>query len=532
MTAQPGDSNREWADCITMPPLSQKSHFLKDFTALIAGCAFPLAFAPFQIVPVAFGSLAVLFWVWRNAGPGRASLRGFLFGLGQFAVGVYWIHVCLHDYAGSTDLAAFIITASAVIFLAGFPALAGLLAAMLVPNHAAKKLLLVYPGCWISSEWLRAWLEFPGFPWLQVGYSQADEIPGALAPVLGVYGVGFSVAFSAGALLYSLNPSCSARKPVLVCLGLLWTFMALIQHYPWTSPAGRILKVALLQGNIVQQLKWQPEAKRQALRWYIDNTRNHWDADLIVWPETAVPISHHKIEGLLDDLSGEAVHHGSDLLIGLPVYDPEKQRSYNGIVTLGSGPGRYLKRHLVPFGEYLPFQPVSGFVTQHMDFKMVGFSPGKKRQPPIKAAGIPLAPSICYEDVFGQEMLAAMPEALYLVNITNDAWFGHSIALDQNLQMARMRSLETGRYLVRAANTGLTAIVSPFGDIAKLARPFDATVLTGEINPMEGITPYMLVGDYMMLGFIVGSLLVVYIAGNHPQVSGAGHPVNPGQTVP
>jgi apolipoprotein N-acyltransferase len=489
--------------------LKQQTELLKDVAALVAGCAFPLAFAPFQIVPLAYASLAVLFWAWRSAGPGRAALRGFVFGLGQFGVGVYWIQICLSDYAGSTEFAAFLISASAVLFLAGFPALAGSVATLLGPSHARGKWMLVHPGCWTLSEWLRAWLEFPGFPWLQIGYSQVEAIPGALAPLLGVYGVGFFAAFSVGALMYSLQPSCTARKATLIGLGLLWGATALLHHHPWTSPAGRPLQVALLQGNIVQQLKWRPETKRQALRWYIESSRNHWGRDLIVWPETAVPISSHKIQGLLEDLSGEARQHGSDLVIGLPIRDLEKQRGYNGILSLGAGQGRYLKRHLVPFGEYLPFQPVSGFITRYMDFRMLGFIPGESRQPPIEAAGMRFAPSICYEDVFGQEMLAAMPDALYRVNITNDAWFGHSIALDQNLQMSRMRSLETGRYLVRAANTGLTAIVSPFGEIVKQAPAFEATVLTGEIQPMQGITPYMVVGDYPILIGLSVALLVV-----------------------
>lgn len=492
-----------------MSALVRNHPLLADFAAWAAGCAFPFAFAPFQIVPLAYGSLAVLFLSWKHAGPLRAGLRGFLFGLGQFAVGVHWIYGCLHDYAASTPLAAFIITACAVIFLAGFPALAGLIAALLTPAHPGSKWMLVYPACWILSEWLRAWLEFPGFPWLQVGYSQLDEIPGALAPLFGVYGVGFFVVFSVGALLYSLQPGCGSRKAVLISLCLIWLGTALFQRYPWTRPVGRALTVALLQGNVVQQLKWRPEVKRQALRWYIDQSRNHWGLDLIIWPETAVPISNHRLTGLLQDLESEAVRHGSDLLIGLPVYDHETKRSYNGILTLGTGQGRYLKRRLVPFGEYLPFQPVSEFITRYMDFKIVGFSPGDRRQRPIKAAGMPLAASICYEDVFGQEMLSSLPDALYLVNITNDAWFGRSVALDQNLQMARMRSLETGRYLVRAANTGLTAIVSPFGDVLKQASPFEAAVLTGEIRPMDGVTPYMVVGDYLILLGLSFALLVV-----------------------
>ena len=492
-----------------MPVSSRPIDFRKEMAALVAGLAFPLGFSPFEIIPFAYISLACLFSVWEDIRPGRAFLRGLLFGIGQFGVGVYWIHVCLRDYAGSTEVAAFLISAAAVIFLALFPALAGFFIAVLsVRKHRALRLMWICPACWVFLEWFRAWLEFPGFPWLQVGYSQSDAIPGALAPLFGVYGVGFFVAFTAGTLVYSLASCARARKKALIVLASCWLLTASLQDYPWTKPVGRPLSVALLQGNIAQQLKLQPETKKQTLHWYLDKSRSHWGANLIVWPETAVPISFHRLSGLLDDLGAEAVRHGSDLLIGLPVYDSETNRSFNSIVMLGAGEGRYLKRHLVPFGEYLPFQPFSNFVTQHMDFKLAGFSPGPTQQPSIRAAGVPLAPSICYEDVFGQEMLMSMPDAQFLVNITNDAWFGRSIALDQNLQIARLRAMESGRYLVRAANTGLTAIVSPSGDVVKIAPRLTATVLTGEIQPMDGSTPYMRGGDYLVIGFISIYLLL------------------------
>lgn len=502
-----------------MRALSHKVRLLKDLAALVAGVLIPFAFSPFQVAPLAFLSLAVLFFVWLDAGPVRSALRGFLFGLGQFAVGVHWIHVTLHDYAGSTDLAAFILAAFCVILLAGFPALAGLISALISPHSRAIRLLLVNPGAWVLCEWLRAWFEFPGFPWLQVGYSQLETIPGALAPILGVYGVGFFVAFSVGALLYGLKSIGSARRIVLLLLLTTWTIAAIFQQVQWTVPVGPPLKVSLLQGNIPQHVKWLPTAKKKTLRWYIDETRNHWNSDLIVWPETAVPVSYHKVQPLFDELGVEAVRHHSGLLVGVPVFDPQNRRTYNGVVTVGASQGRYLKRHLVPFGEYLPFQPVSGYIAQFMDFQKSNFSPGAPQQPPVKAAGLPVAISICYEDVFGQETLAAMPDALFLVNVTNDGWFGNSIALDQNLQMARMRSLETGRYMIRAANTGLTGIISPLGDIVKIARPFEATVLTGEIQPMRGITPYMLVGDFLVMVFVGVGLLIAWACQRHPPVA-------------
>lgn len=484
----------------------------KDLAALLAGAVFPFAFSPFQVTSVAFFSLTVLFFTWLDTGPGRAALRGFLFGLGQFSIGVYWIYVSLHDYADSTVLAGFILTATCVIILATFPALAGFVSAIICPRNTATRLLVVFPGAWILCEWFRAWLEFPGFPWLQIGYSQLELIPGALAPILGVYGVGFFVVLSAGAILYCLSSLNSARKYVLLVLLTLWCITAYFYQIEWTVPIGEPIKISLLQGNIPQKTKWLPETKKQTLRWYIDETRNHWNSDLIVWPETAVPVSYHKVQTLFNELAAEALRHETDLLIGVPFFDHETNRTYNGVVTVGAGQGRYFKRHLVPFGEYLPFQPLSGYIAQFMDFQQSNFSPGAMQQSAVTVANTHVALSICYEDVFGQESLSAMPEALFLVNTTNDGWFGNSIALDQNLQMARMRSLETGRFMIRAANTGLTAVISPLGDIVKIATPFEATVLTGEIQPMEGITPYMLVGDSFVLVFIGVGLLVVLLS--------------------
>ncbi|MGH8553138.1 MAG: apolipoprotein N-acyltransferase, partial [Methylococcales bacterium] len=433
----------------------------------------------------------LLFWGWYDAKPLRASLRGFLFGSAQFAFGLYWIYVCLHGYAGASTLSAFVFTAAAAIFLGLFLGVFSFLTAKIVIQSRATTFMLVYPSTWILSEWLRAWLEFPGCPWLQTGYSQIDSIPAGFGPVLGAYGVGFFTAFSTGAFLYCFEARGRARIAVPLLLTSLWALAALLQSISWTGPAGGTLKVALLQGNIAQKLKWLPETKQQTLRWYIDTSRAHWDADLIIWPETAVPISYHQVLGLFAELGEEAARHGSDLLIGLPIDELDLKRSFNAMIAIGNAQGRYLKRHLVPFGEYMPLEPFSGLLARYADFQLHVFSPGSDRQATMKAAGFPLAPSICYESMFGQEMLASMPDAAYLVNITNDGWFGHSIALDQNLQMARMRALETGRYMLRAGNTGLTAIISPRGHLVEVAPRFTATVLTGEFQPMRGVTPYM-----------------------------------------
>jgi apolipoprotein N-acyltransferase len=474
----------------------------KDLAALAAGALFPFSLAPFDYTSLALISLAVLFMAWEGAGLSRATLRGFLFGLGQFSVGLYWVYVTLYNYAATTSVEAFLITFAFICLLAGFPALAGLMGVFLRPAMPAIRLIVVYPALWIFTEWLRAWMEFPGCPWLQVGYSQLQSIPGAIAPVLGQYGVGLFAVMTVGTVIYSARSDCPHRKIALAGLSVAWCLTAFFQGHHWTEPVGQPVKVSLLQGNIPQELKWLSSTTRQTLRWYIDHTVDHWDSDLIVWPETAVPVHYHNLKSLFDELGEEAVQEKASVLIGVPIYDQETQKKFNGAVAIGLGQGRYLKRHLLPFGEYIPFPGVAGYVAQFMEITHSDFSPGDMHQSPVYVAGLPVGVSICYEDVFGQEILSALPDALFLVNLTNDGWFGHTIALDQNLQMARMRSLETGRYMIRATNTGLTAIISAGGEIVSMAPRLEAAVLTGTVQPMQGITPYALVGDSVVLVLI------------------------------
>jgi apolipoprotein N-acyltransferase len=278
-------------------------------------------------------------------------------------------------------------------------------------------------------------------------------------------------------------------------LGLV-AVSATLSHLNWTRPAGEPFKVALLQGNVPQDQKWQPEFQKATLKMYTEMTREHWDAKLVVWPETAVPAFYQQVkDGFLAGLEAEARSHGTDLLVGVPFYDATEDRYYNAVAALGKTPGFYFKRHLVPFGEYVPLRPLLGWVLDILQIPLADFASGNGGQAPLVAAGHPLAASICYEDIFGQESLAALPEAAFLVNVTNDAWFGDSMAPHQHAQMVRMRALETGRWMLRATNTGVTALIDPKGVITAKAPLFRKSVLTGEIVPMGGRTPYVVWGD-------------------------------------
>jgi apolipoprotein N-acyltransferase len=479
-----------------------------DGLALAAGAALALAFAPVGLGLVAPLALATLFVLWSGCGPGRAAWRGWLFGLGLFGAGASWVRESF-EFSEVPPAAAVALTALFVAYLAAYPALLGYAQA-----HGRRaigrgtRLLLALPAGWVLAEWLRGWL-LTGFPWLALGYSQIDTPLAGYAPVLGVYGVSAAVALTAGALVGLLAGPWRSR------LGYLGLALAIggagwaAGRAEWTSAAGEPRQVAVLQGNVAQQLKWRDEERAATLERYLALTRGHWDADLIVWPETAVPAFAHRVEGFLRALAREAAEHGSGVVLGIPYADPESGRYYNSVLALGDPPALYHKRHLVPFGEFVPLAALLGRVLDLLNAPMSDFSAGPRDQPPLEVAGLRLGVSICYEDAFGEEVIDPLPEATLLVNLSNDAWFGDSIAPHQHLEIARMRALETGRELVRATNTGISALIDWRGRVTARGPQFEVHVLRGTVRPRSGATPYVRVGNAPV---VVGALAALALA--------------------
>jgi apolipoprotein N-acyltransferase len=284
---------------------------------------------------------------------------------------------------------------------------------------------------------------------------------------------------------------------------------ALAGRVDWTAPAGPPFNASLLQGNVEQRLKWRAEELRPTLELYVTLTDEARGSRLIIWPETAVPALAHVVDDvLLKPLEEQARAGGRDLLIGIPI-EEDADRYYNAMLALGaSGRDAYYKRHLVPFGEFLPFKPVLGPVLDFLEIPMSDFSAGSPHEPPVLTlAGHPAGISICYEDAFAEEVAQALPAAAFLVNASNDAWFGDSLAPRQHLEIARMRAKETQRYLLRATNTGISAIITPSGGLGAQTRLFEKAVLTAEITPLAGATPYVRLGNAAPVGLAV--LLVV-----------------------
>jgi apolipoprotein N-acyltransferase len=474
-----------------------------------AGAAAVAGFAPFYAWPVPLASLAILFLAWaRSDSALQAAISGYAFGLGLNLAGVSWVFVSLHEFGHMPLVLAALATFLFCAVLAAFPAAAGWIAWRIRPAGLAGTLAAM-PAAFVLLEWVKGWL-FTGFPWLSIGYSQVPASPLAgFAPLLGAYGVSLAAAVAA-ALLASFVASGPASKNRVVLAGAFGGLLLageLLGLVAWTSPAGAPVPVALLQGNVPQHLKWRDDVRARTLADYRLQIVES-DARVIVLPETALPAFIDALPpGYLDSLREHARARGKDVFIGSieRVFTGERFTYYNSVVGIGiSGQQSYRKRHLVPFGEFIP--PGFGWILAVLEIPLTDFARGDAGQPPLAAGGTTWAVAICYEDIFGEEVIAALPRAGVLVNVSNDAWFGASLAADQHLQFSQMRALETGRWMVRATNTGVTAAIDERGNVVARLAPFTRGSLAAAPVPHAGATPFVRWANYPALALVVALL--------------------------
>ena len=470
-----------------------------DLAAFVAGLLLPLAFAPFNLFPLAVLAPALLFITWLDASPGRAALRGFLFGLAMFGLGVSWVYVSMHHFGNmAAPLAAFV-TLLFVTGLSIYPALLGWSQRRFFPNRGTLHFVLALPSLWVLFEWLRGWL-LTGFPWLDLGYSQVAALLAGYASWLGVYGVSFFCAVSAGLLAWGTQ---EPRKFVLIGVPLffaIWIGGWIAGRADWVHAAGHPLQVTLIQGNIPIADKWRPEKREAIVNRYLTLSMEAGKSDLIVWPESAVPVYLDEIDQkFFDNLRRINQQKPTDILFGVAEHDKKLRRYYNSVVSVGAQSGVYRKRHLVPFGEYPPLEPLFSWLMKNFQIPMSNFSSGARSQAPLIAAGQKIGVSVCYEDAFGNEIIDALPEATLLVNVSEDAWFGNSFAPHQRIQMARMRAMESGRPMLRAANTGPSVVLNHRGQTVAITPAFQVYSLTTFVQPMQGATPYVRFGNYPVI---------------------------------
>lgn len=496
-------------------PLARTPRWVNGLILLLAGALQTLTFSPWDWWWMGPLSTALIVFTALPLATRHLFLAGWLTGLGLFASGVTWIYISISEYGNtSTTIAITLMT----LFVAGLALVHGLsfwFWGKLAKDNPVRRLIL-FPAVWVLADWIRGWL-LTGFPWLYLGTAQVDGPLAGWAPITGVHGITLMVTAS-GACLYGLYWLIQNRKPaqaaILAACGLaVWLAGPALNRIPWTQVSDDSLSFAAMQGNIPQQIKWDPDFLRDQLVIYLGLTEDNWNRDIILWPETAIPITQDQAGPIIEHIHSK-LGENSTLISGIPWYTYSAAREdytfHNAIMAIGEqGEGVYHKQKLVPFGEYVPLEQWLRGIIGFFDLPMSSFSRGPAYQDPLVAGEARLTPAICYEVAYPDFVAMNARRGNMLVTISNDGWFGDSIGPHQHLQMARMRALETGRYMLRGTNNGVTAVIDEKGRIAGQIPQFERTVMEGKVRTASGNTPFMLAGSWPVLTLV--AILIVFV---------------------
>jgi len=496
--------------------------------AILAGCLLPFSLAPANIQIFAFISIAGLYLLLEasrsiiRARPGFAFLFGWLFGLGKYGVGASWVYVSIHVYGNASAWLAAMLVA---LFVMGMSLFEGLWSwcylRYLRPDSKQGFTPLIFAGSRLFLEWMLTWI-FSGFPWLFVGYSQLDAPLASLIPLAGILGAGFAFTFGCVYLVQCIVDKSAARlRLVFGVLALApWILALVLGGQSWVKQ-GKEYSVALVQGNVDQATKWQQDSVLPIIKNYQTLSAPYWDVDLMIWPEAAITVFHHQAGGLIEQLEKDLK---GTLVLGIPAIEPGRTGTpafQNTAIAIGAGEGKYVKRRLVPFGEYVPFESALRGLIRFFNLPMSRSAAGNEFQPYLRTPELNMAMAICYEIAYPELVRREGANADVLLTISNDTWFGDSIGPDQHLQIARARALELGRYLLRATNNGFTAVVNEKGKVEAILPQFEAGVLRSRFYASIGQTPYGHYGDTPLLVlvlFVLGTAVIFRFQSRHRSV--------------
>lgn len=478
--------------------------YLYPLLAVFSGIIGVFAYAPFNYSGLAFISIFLLLAVIKYAPSTKLALiSSFLWGMSYFSFGLNWINISLDQFGGLSTAAAY----SLVLVLAAYLSLFPLLFSWLIRKLAVQQ-AIIFAILWTFTEFLRGWL-FTGFPWLQFGYTQIDTLFAGIAPFFGVQGITFIIVWLS-ALGLNIIHSLSNKNDRRLLLATSQTFLAIIlvviSYYSnkitfiKQDPQQKPLTITLVQGNIEQQNKWNPDYIYQSLDIYQNLIMPHLGkSDIIILPESVLPLLENQLTPYIEMLSRLSQQSNSAILLGTIYQASNNEHLYNSLIALTpqqpydiNHTSRYLKHHLVPFGEYIPLP----FIENIINIPFSSMSAGGLQQPPLQIKQANFTNAICYEIIFDSEVQKSLQQNTdFLLTVSNDAWFGTSIGPWQHFQMARMRALELGKPLIRSTNTGVTAFIDPFGKVIKQAPQFTATTLTTEMYKVSGKTPFAAFGN-------------------------------------
>ncbi|PTQ90414.1 apolipoprotein N-acyltransferase [Agitococcus lubricus] len=478
--------------------------------ALLLGAITPFSLAPYHYWFISLLTIPLFAELLTGQTTKQAVLRGWSFGFGLWASGVWWLFVSLHDYGQTpTWLAALMVMAVALIMGAFTAVMAYVYRRWAFDQHA----LLSFAPLFVLFEWLKTWL-FTGFPWLFVGYGYIDSVLVGYAPLVGVFGLSLLAIISGQCLLSILKYRQYAWSAALLVLSI-WGAGFALQYQTWVSNnPQQPLSVSIIQGNIPQDVKWQLEWRDKTLAIYKSLSASEWGQNLVIWPEAAIPMFQYEANDFLHEINDLATQHGSAFVTGIPYADLSQLNAegippfYNSMAALGVGEGLYWKQRLVPFGEYIPFEAILRGTIPFFSRDMSSFSAGNHQQAPLTVQNYRLGAAICYEIAYPELTRHNAKQADFLATLSNDGWFGHSTGPHQHLQMVQMRALETGKWIIRATNNGISGLIDPHGHIRYRAPQFERTVLRGTIYGVQGQTPFSRLGNWPIL-IVSFSLLAI-----------------------
>ena len=475
--------------------------------ALLLGSIFPLGFAPFDLYPITFLSISLFIYILDKESNSNYYLVGFFYGLGLWSVGISWVYVSIHYHGDISIIISLLITFLFAAFLSLYFSALAFLYRFFKTKVTHLNYILIFPILWVTIEIVRSHL-FTGFPWLIVGSSLSGTSLGGWTPILGSYGSSLIVLMSAGCLTLILNKSKKLEiySTLLFLLFLISSFS--LNKYNWTSQ-DKELNIFIYQPNLSLKDKWSINGFNKTKKLIEKAVEILKEGDLIVFPETALIFDKKEIAPWIEEINFKLIKKEASLISGIIAKDSKNDyliERYNRFQGFGILNSHYDKVHLVPFGEYVPLRYYLGGVMDVLGINMVNTLPGRSINT-LKAGKIRVSPSICYEIAFNNLIRKTAKTSNLIITISNDTWFGRSLGPEQHLEIAQTRALEHQKVLLRATNSGVSAIIGRKGEILERQGIFEKKELERKIYLYEGNTPFSIVGNSII--YII--ILVTYM---------------------